>query len=265
MASIVLIHGAWMSPASWAPWVARYEALGHSVLAPAWPHDDRPVAQLKAAPDPLLVGVGVSEIVAHYASIVTDLTAKLATDGKPPPILIGHSFGGLFTQMLLDRGLGRAGVAIDPAPPRGVLPSLDAIKAGFPVVSTWGGAKKIHTMSFADFQWGWVHTMPEADQRAAYDQFCVPTPGKVYFDALAAPFNAAMKITFTNKRAPLLLIAGLEDRTVSASMVRATFKLQKQSPSKTELREFPGRTHWICGQPGWEEVADAALEWALTA
>ena len=245
--------------------MARYEALGHSVLAPSWPHDERPVAELRASPRTELVGVGVAEIVAHYIQIVSDLTARLTAEGKEPPILIGHSFGGLFVQMLLDRGLGRAGVAIDPAPPRGVLPTLDAVRAGFPVVSTWGGAKKIHTLSFADFQWGWVHTLPEPEQRAAYDRFCVPTPGKVYFDALAAPFNAAMKIGFENPRAPLLLIAGTADRTVPAAMVRATYKLQKRSPSRTELREFEGRTHWICAQPGWEEVADAALAWALAA
>ena len=264
MASIVLLHGAWMTPASWAPWVARYQALGHDVIAPSWPHDDRPVADLRASPAPGLVDVGVAEVVAHYEGIVRDLSARLAARGKELPILVGHSFGGLFTQMLLDRGLGKCGVAIDPAPPRGVLPTLDAIKAGFPVVSTWGGGKKLHTMSFADFQWGWVHTLPEAEQRAAFDAYCVPTPGKVYFDALAAPFNAAMKIDFKRARAPLLLIAGLKDRTVSASMVRATFKLQQASPSKTELKEFPGRTHFICGQPGWEEVADAALAWATS-
>ena len=263
MATIVLIHGAWMNGASWAHWVARYEALGHSAIAPSWPHDDHPVAELKLASPPELVGIGVPEIVAHYEKIVLELTAKLASEGKDPPILIGHSFGGLFTQLLLDKGLGKVGVAIDPAPPRGVLPTFDAIKAGFPVVSTWGGGKKVHTMSFADFQWGWTHNQPEAEQRAAYDNFCVPTPGKVYFDALAAPFNPAMKLDPAKRRVPLLLIAGLDDRTVSASMVRATFKLQQRSSAKVEIREFPGRTHWLCGAPGWEEIADAALVWAL--
>jgi pimeloyl-ACP methyl ester carboxylesterase len=252
--TIVLIHGAWMSPASWEPWRARYAARGYTVLAPAWPCDDRPVAELVASPDPALANVGVTEIVAHYAEIVRGLDA--------PPVLVGHSFGGLFVQLLLDRGLGAAGVAIDPAPPRGVFPTLDAIRAGWPVVSTWGGGSKIHRLSFADFQWGWMHTQPEAEQRAAYDAFVVPTPGKPYFDAAAAPFNPAMRIDFANpKRAPLLLVAGAEDRTVPASMVRAAHALQKRSPARTDLLEFAGRTHWIIGQPGWEEVADQALAW----
>ncbi len=254
---IVLVHGAWMSPAAWQPWIDRYEALGYVVTAPAWPYDDRPVAELKASPAPELANVGVAEIVAYYSTVIRDITAK---DGAKPA-LIGHSFGGLFVQMLLDRGLGKAGVAIDPAPPRGVIPNLDALKASFPVISTWGAGKKVHTMSYPDFQWGWAHTLPEVDQRLAYDNFVVPTPGKVYFDAAGAPFNACMKVNFKNTRAPLLIIAGELDRTVPASMVKAAYKLQKQSPSPTEFHEFAGRTHWICGQPGWEEVAGLALKW----
>jgi pimeloyl-ACP methyl ester carboxylesterase len=255
MATIVLVHGAWMNPASWGGWKARYEARGHTVLAPAWPHDDRPPAELRAQPAPELARIGIGEIVDHYDAVVRAL--------PEPPILVGHSFGGLFVQMLLGRGLGRVGVAIHPAPPRGVQPTLDAIRAGLPVLATFRPGSRVHTMSFADFRWGWVHTLPEADQRAAYDAFVVPTPGRPYVQAAAAPFTRTLAVDFAKPdRAPLLIVAGGLDRTVSASMNRQNYELYAASPALRAYREWPERTHFTIGQPGWEEVADAVLAWA---
>jgi len=202
-----------------------------------------------ASPDPALAEVGVGEIVAHYQAEIARI------DG--PVVLIGHSFGGLFVQMLLERRVGVAGVAIDPAPPKGVLPSASALRAGLPALL--GGP--IATLSFADFQWGWMHTQPEAEQRAAYEAFVVPTPRKVYRQGATAPFTDVLRVDFARRTQPLLLVAGLEDRTVSASMVRATYTLQRESKAITALHEFPGRTHWILGQPGWEAVADDAIAW----
>lgn len=148
------------------------------------------MAELRASPDPRLAEVGVREIVDHYDAIIRAL--------PEPPILIGHSFGGLFVQMLLDRGLGRAGVAIDPAPPKGVLPSFDALRASWPVASALEFGKKIFSMASGDFQWGWVHTLPEAEQRAAWERYVVPTPGKVFQDAATAPFTDTCAVNFQN-------------------------------------------------------------------
>jgi pimeloyl-ACP methyl ester carboxylesterase len=252
MATIVFIHGAWMTPLCWDKWIPRFQARGHQCLAPAWPHDDRPLEELRKSPAPELAKVGVTEIVDHYERIVRGLPEA--------PILVGHSFGGLFVQMLLDRGLGKAGVAIDPAPPRGVLPSFSAIRAGLPVLFSWCGWSRVLTMSFASFQWGFAHTLPEAEQRAAYDMYVAPTPGRPYFQAA---LGIGTGINFGNAtRAPLLLIAGELDRTVSASMVQATYERQKRSPGITSFKLFPGRTHYLIGSPGWEEIADAAITWA---
>ena len=239
-----------MNASSWRPWVERFESRGYRAIAPSWPHDDRPVAELRASPDPALGDIGVEEIVAHYEAVIR------ALDG--PVVLVGHSFGGLFVQMLLERGMGTAGVAIDPAPPRGVLPSWNALRAGLPVL--FGGGP-IAQMSFAQFQWGWTHTQPEAEQRAAYDNFVVPTPKKLYQQGANAPFTKLLALDPTRRTQPLLLAAGLEDRTVSASMVRATHRLQQGSPAPVTLKEYPGRTHWIVQQPGWEEVADDTIAW----
>lgn len=250
----VFVHGAWVTSPSWADWQRRFETRGYRTIAPAWPHDDRPAEALRGSPDPRLADVGIGEIVEHYAAIIRGL--------DEPPILIGHSFGGLFVQVLLDGGLGAAGVAIDSAPPKGVLPGLNAVRASLPALMGWNSWREVRRMSFENFRWGWVHTLSPAEQRAAYDEFVIPTPGRIFLQALLAPITDVTKVNFRNSaRAPLLIIAGELDRTVAARMNRANFERQRRSGAVTEFREFPGRTHWICTQPGWEEVADFTLAW----
>lgn len=254
MKRVVFIHGAFMSAESWAPWVQRFEARGYQAVAPAWPFLDHSVHDLQRAPDRRFGRLGIVEIVDNYASIIRDF--------EEPPILVGHSFGGLFVQMLLDRGIGAAGVAIDPAPPKGVLPGMNAVRASLPVLLGWESWQRVRRMSFEAFQWGWVHTLSEPEQRAAYETQVIPTSGRLFLQALLAPFTSDTKVNYrNNERAPLLIIAGELDRTVEASMNLANFRRYSRSTAVTDYRAFPGRTHWIIGQPGWEEVADYAMDW----
>ena len=250
--TIVFIHGAWVTPSCWDGFKTRYEKRGYNCLAPAWPFDDRPVPELRRNPASELGKIGITEIVDHYAEIIKKLPER--------PILVGHSFGGLFVQLLLDRGLGAAGIAIDSAPPKGVLPGINATRAGLPVLLNWGGWRKVANMSFKNFQWGFVHTLSEPEQRTAYDKHVVPTPGRIYFQAT---LGIGAAVNFRNHdRSPLLLIAGELDRTVEARMNRSNFKKYRNSKAVTAFKEFPGRTHWLIGAPGWEEIADYAIDWA---
>jgi pimeloyl-ACP methyl ester carboxylesterase len=251
---VVFIHGAFMSAESWAPWMQRFEARGYKTVAPAWPFLDHSVDDLQRAPDRRFGKLGIREIVDNYASIARGLDT--------PPILVGHSFGGLFVQMLLDRGIGAAGVAIDPAPPKGVLPGKNAVRASLPVLLGWESWQRVRRMSFKSFQWGWVHTLSEPEQRAVYEQQVIPTSGRLFLQALLAPLTNETKVNYRNSlRAPLLIIAGELDRTVEARMNHDNFRRYAGSTAVTDYREFPGRTHWIVGQPGWEEVADYAMDW----
>jgi pimeloyl-ACP methyl ester carboxylesterase len=214
--------------------------------------DDRPVKELRRTPAPELARIGVGEIVERYARVIADL--------DEPPIIIGHSFGGLFTQKLLDRGLGAAGVAIDPAPPRGVLPGPRAIASSSSVLRRWWARKKVLTMSLPTFQATFVNGMSEAEQRQTYDEHVVPTPGRVFFQAA---FGAGTKVDFRNDgRAPLLITAGEQDVTVTPGMCRATARKHLRSRATTDFVQFPGRPHWLIASPGWEEVADHVLGWA---
>ncbi len=255
---VVFLHGAWVGPSCWSSFQRYFEARGLRSIAPAWPFDDRPVEQLRASPEPALATVGVDEIVEHYARIVRALPNR--------PLLVGHSFGGLFVQRLLDLGLGSGGVAIDSAPPRGVMPTPTAVRAGAGVLLSWLGWRRVLRISRESFAWGFTHELDAAARERAYEEHVIPTPGRPFFQAAFAPLISATAVRYDNaSRPPLLLLAGEKDRTVPAAMNRANFARYRRYPAlrdKTDFRELAGRSHWIIAEPGWEEVAQISIDWA---
>ena len=254
--TIVFIHGAWVTPSCWDPFRTYFEERGYECIAPAWPGKDRPVEAIRDDPSPL-IGLGIAEIVDHYDRIIRAL--------PEPPILIGHSFGGLFVQILLDRGLGSAGVAIDPAPPRGVLAfEPSAFRSLGSVLLTWRGWGKVVRWSFANFRYAFVHTLPEEDARSAYATHVTPETGRIFFQGAFAGFTRRSPATvdFRNAtRAPLLIVAGGKDRIVPASVVRRNYRKYAKSLAVTAFQEFPDLTHWIIAQPGWQAVAEHSAGW----
>ena len=254
--TIVFLHGAWVTPRCWDPFIGFFEARGYRCLAPAWPGKDRPIEAIRADPSPL-AGLGIGEIVDHYEAIIRGL--------DEPPILIGHSFGGLFTQILLDRGLGAAGVAIDPAPPSGVLAfEPSAVRSLASVLLTWRGWRKVVRWSFANFRYAFVHTLPEDEARAAYETHVTPETGRIFFQGALAGFegHSPARVNFANaSRAPLLIVAGEQDHIVPAAVVRRNYRKYAKSAAVTDFQDFPGRVHWIIGQEGWQEVAEFSAEW----
>ena len=250
--SIMLIHGAWLTPTSWDRFRARYEAKGYTVITPAWPHLNGTVAEINRATDPRLGKLGLKEIVDHYEAIIGGLPEQ--------PILMGHSFGGLIVQLLMDRGLGAAGVAIDPGAPFGVLAHPIAVWTSRKVFLAWNGWNRALRMSLAGFAEGFANSIPKGDLRREYESQIVPTPGRIFFQDV---LGIGSKVNWKNpRRAPLLLIAAEFDRTVPSPMVRANFKVQSRAPSVTAFHEFKNRSHYLCNEAGWEEVADHALNWA---
>jgi len=254
---ILFIHGAWVTARCWDPFVGYFSAHGYSCLAPNWPHRDAPPARLRESPPPELAGLGVTEIVDHYARAIGVL--------PEPPILIGHSYGGLFVQVLLDRGLGRAGVAISPAPPRGVLALYPtSIRANFGVLRRWGGWHKIIPPSFGEFSYGFLNNVAPAERRAIYDAQAVPETGRIFYQAAFALLDGdkATYVNFANStRAPLLMTAGTNDHNVAPAMVRVNYAKYRASPAQTDYQEFHGRSHWVIAESGWEEVASAVAAW----
>jgi pimeloyl-ACP methyl ester carboxylesterase len=251
--TIMLVHGAWLTPTSWDGFKTRYEAKGYTVHAPAWLFDDRPVQELRRAPHPELRNVGVTAIVDHYEQKIRALPEE--------PIIMGHSFGGVITQVLADRGLGAAAVAIDPAPIAGVFVPPTTLISALPVFLAPFGWRRTLTMSRKAFGRRFAQNLSKDEADAAYERYIVPTPGRVYYDGV---LGKGTKVQFDNpNRPPLLLIAGEKDLTAQPSMVQANFKKQQQAPSATGFKLFPGRSHWLCVDHGWEEVADYSLDWAV--
>lgn len=252
--TIMLIHGAWLTPSCWDSFSGRLEGQGYTVVAPPWPLMSRAVGELRRTPHRELGALTIAKIVGHYETLIRALPES--------PILIGHSFGGLFVQMLLERGLGAAGVAISPAPARGVFPSRLSLRASLPVFLAWGGWKRALTMTCAQFAWSFVHTLPAPEQREAFERYAVPAPGRLYYQTL---FGSGNGVDFGRPdRAPLLLIGADHDRMVPVSMVHATYERYRVSEAVTALTSFTNRTHLLISMPGWEEVADYAIEWAAT-
>ncbi len=227
--TIVLIHGLWLTPRSWEHWVDRYSSRGYKVLAPAWPGMEVEVEALRKDPS-VMNGLGLTEVADHYAQTIRGLGA--------PPIVMGHSFGGVLTQLLVDRGLGAAGVAIDSAPVKGVLrlpPS--SLRSAFPGLRNPANRNRTVALTPAQWHYRFTNTLNEEDSRELYDRYYVPGPGRPLWQAATANLNpnAATKVNFRNNdRAPLLLIAGGADHVAPAAVNRENHKRYRKSTAITD-------------------------------
>ncbi|HXV33842.1 MAG TPA: alpha/beta hydrolase [Gaiellaceae bacterium] len=256
--TIVLVHGLWMTPRSWEHWVPYYEGKGYRVLTPAYPGLDAEVEALREDPSPI-EKLSVPETVEHLEGIVGGLDS--------PPIVMGHSFGGALTQILLDHGFGAAGVAIDSVPTEGVkVVPVSQIKASFPVLKNPANRHRAVGFTPEQFHYAFTNTLSEEESAEVYERYHVPAPGSWVWGGVLANFTPGHQATWVDyendDRAPLLFIAGGADNIMPPSVNESNAKHYK-SDTDTDYREFPGRSHWTCGQPGWEEVADYALDWAV--
>jgi len=244
-ARVLFIHGMFQTGRSWARWQDRFKKSGIESGAPNWPGRDGQPSALRARPDPRLRTLRLGDVVAQFEA--------LARAEPEPPVLIGHSMGGLVVQILLSRGIGRLGIALNPAPPFGVRSfAFSHLFANRRVL--WPGSSPI-APSFEWWRYAFWHTGGDAEVRAAFDAEVVPESRLVG----KAPLGPESRVDFRARRPPLLLTAGALDRIIPASLTRKNAAAYEVAASETELHEFAGRTHFLCGQPGWEEVADRCL------
>lgn len=246
---IVFIHGMYMNGHSWAPWVQYATASGHTCHAPSWPYHDGQPAALRTHIDPALGSLTFGAITDHLKAFIDTLPKR--------PILIGHSIGGLLVQKLVNEGYASAGVAISPAPPQGIF-SVDPhfFRANFPHANPLAGNKPV-IMTPKRFQYTFCNTMTQQASDEAFQRYVVPESRNVPRSTLTKQAH----IDFRRPHAPLLLIAGDSDHLTPASLVKKNAKAYKASDSVVDIKEFTNRSHFICNQHGWEEVAGHALKW----
>jgi pimeloyl-ACP methyl ester carboxylesterase len=255
--TIVLIHGFWVTPRSWEHWKTHYESKGYTVLAPAYPGFDVEVEALNADPTPI-EDVTVPQIVGRLEEIVGGL--------DKPPILIGHSAGGVFTQVLLDHGFGAAGVAINSAPTEGVqVIPLSQLRSTFPVLKNPANRHRAVGFSLEQWTYAFTNTFTDEQSKATYERYHIPASGNIFWGTALAnvtPGHQGNWVDYHNdKRAPLLFISGSEDHLMPPSIQKSNAKHYK-SATITEIKQFDG-PHLLPAQDGWEQIADYALDWAV--
>jgi non-heme chloroperoxidase len=250
----LFIHGLWLLPSSWERWATVFDEAGYAPLTPGWPDDPATVRQANANPE-TFAHKTIGQVAEHYAEVIGALDKK--------PAVIGHSFGGLLTQIIAGRGLSAASVAIDPAPFRGVLPlPISALKSGAPVLRNPANWNRAVPLTYEQFRFGFANAVSEDEAKELYETYAVPAPGAPLFQAATAnlnPWTEAKVDTKNPERGPLLFISGEKDHTVPWAVANASYRKQQRNPGVTEIIEMPDRGHALTIDNGRREVADTAL------
>lgn len=250
--TVVFVTGAFVTHLVWEPWKKHFEANGYRTHNPPWPFKDAaPDALRKRQPDDIdLATLTLKEVIESYSNFIKTLAEK--------PIVIGHSLGGCITQVIVNRDLAAAGVAIHSIPPKGVIPyEFSFLKAGWKVLGLFTSLKKTYLMSFKDFQYAFVNGMPLNEQKEAYEQNVIPESKTVARGGL----TSAAAVDFNKPHVPLLLTSGSEDTITPAHLNFRNYRAYKKNGSVLDYKEFPGRNHYVLGQSTWKEDADYILDW----
>jgi len=252
---VAFIHGLWLLPSSWDRWADVFDEAGFAALTPGWPDDPETVEDAKAHPE-VFAGKSIGDVVQHFAEVIDELDEK--------PAVIGHSFGGLITQILAGQGKSAVSVAIDPAPFRGVLPlPFSALRAASPVLSKPGNRHRAVPLTYDQFRYSFANAVSEDEAKELYETYAVPAPGQPLFQSASANLNpwTEAKVDHDNpERGPMLIISGEKDHTVPRAIAEASYKRQRGNADVTEFTEIPGRGHALTIDSGWREVADTALD-----
>jgi non-heme chloroperoxidase len=253
-APVVFIHGLWLLPSSWERWADLFSDAGYAVLTPGWP-DDPETAQAANANPEVFAGKTIGQVADHFGEVIGKLKTK--------PAVIGHSVGGLVTEIIAGRGLASASVAISPAPFRGVLPlPISELRSSAPVLGNPANRNRAVPLTYEQFRYAFANAVSEEEANQLYDTFAVPAPGAPLVQSAAAnlnPWTEAKVDTRNPDRGPLLIVSGENDHTVPSAVANASFKREQRNDGITEIVKIPDRGHALTIDAGWRTVAETAL------
>ena len=252
--AVVFVHGLWLLPTSWDRWAKLFQAAGFATLTPGWPDDPETVESANAQPE-VMANKSIGQVADHFGEIISGLNKK--------PAIIGHSFGGLLTEILAGRGLAEVSVAISPAPFRGVLPlPLSALRSASPVLKNPANKHRAIPLTYEQFRYAFANAVSEEEAKDLYAKYAVPAPGEPLFQSASANLNpwTQAKVDHKNaERGPMLIVSGEKDHTVPWAIANASFKKEKKNAGVTEITKILGRGHALTIDSGWREVAETAL------
>src|SRR6187402_1731585 len=247
--TIVLVHGNFVNNTSWADWKTHYEKKGYTVYTPANPGHDGNPADLRKNVHPDLTTTGFIDVVNNISKLIDSLPGK--------PLVIGHSMAGMATLKLVEMGKAAAGVSIDGAPPKNVFPPFQTLKTVIPAFGFFS-FNKYFMGSRAWYDYAFFNTLPESEKEKAFEKFAVPESYKVSRELV---LNSFSNIDFKKPHAPILFVGGGSDNIFPPSLTQTIAGRYKDTNSQVSVKIFEGKSHFICGEPGWEKVADHILSW----
>lgn len=250
--TIVLITGAFVSHKVWDAWITYYSSKGYTCLAPPWPFKDASPLDLRNLQpnDNNLANLRLSDLINHFTKFIEALPEK--------PIVIGHSLGGLIAQILVNRDLVAAGVAIHSATPKGVFSfEWSFLKSIWKPLGYFSSVKKTYLMSLEEWKYAFTNGMETDEQVIAYDDYVIPESRQVLRDVL----SDASKIDFKKTHPPLLFITGTDDNFVPNSLNYENYIRYDKNHSVTDYKEFQDKNHFVLGLSSWHDEADYILSW----
>ncbi len=247
--TIVFTHGLFVNPTSWNNWKTYFENKGYTCYAPANPYHEGNPKDLRKNFSKNLADVGFEEVVTNVAKLIDTLPEK--------PIVIGHSLGGLTVMKLVELNKAVAGISIDGAAPKNIIPPFQTVKTMFPVINFFKGNSVFETNK------KWFHnafcnllTQEESDK--VFDEIAVPESRNIPRHTL---YKSFAKVNLKKPHNPLLFIGGENDNIIPPSLTKKIAKSYKDKNSISDYKIFTKKSHYICGQDGWQEVADYVLNW----
>ncbi|MBI1228417.1 MAG: alpha/beta fold hydrolase [Bacteroidetes bacterium] len=246
--TVVFIHGLFVNNTSWSAWQKYFEARGFKTYAPANPGHEGNPADLRANIDPKLNNYTFEDSVMSLAKFIDTLPEK--------PIIVGHSLAGLIVQKLIEMDKAVAGISIDGAPPKNVLAPFQTIKTVFPVVNFFKAGPFMGSREW--YHYSFFNNLSRAESDKEFDKIAVPESRTVARNTLLKSFA---KVEFSKPHNPLLFIGGENDNIFPASFTKRIAGSYKHKGSIVDFKSFEGRSHYIAGEQGWEEVADYILGW----